>query len=86
MTHKPEIFADKRYPKHLDMYVFHMSRWISQARDEQETIDRVEFCTREFGGEFTAYAMAMLSLPKIKGITKESTEYTDFLKQKKTIH
>ena len=36
MTHKPEIFADKRYPKHLDMYVMMMSRWISLAKDEQE--------------------------------------------------
>ena len=86
MTHKPKIFADKRYPNHLDMYVMIMSRWISLAKDKQETIERVEFSTREFGGEFTAYAMAMLSLPKIMGITKESTEYTDFLKQKKTIH
>ena len=86
MTHKPEIFADKRYPKHLDMYVFHMSRWISQAKDEQETIQRVEFCTREFGGEFTSYAMAILCIPKLMDMTKDSTEYTDFLKQKKTIH
>ena len=86
MTHKPEIFADKRYPKHLDMYVFHMSRWISRAKDEQETIERVEFSTKEFGGEFTAYATAMVYLPKLMDMTKDSTEYTDFLKQKKTIH
>ena len=84
MTKKPEIFADKRYPKHLDMFVFHMSRWISQARDEQETIERVEFSTKEFGGEFTSYAMAMLCLPKIMDMTKHTVEYTDF--HKKTIN
>ena len=81
---KPEIFADKRYPNHLDMYVMIMARWISQAKDEQETIERVEFSTTEFGGEFTAYAMAILCLPKLMDMTKHTMEYKDF--NKKTIN
>ena len=78
MKTKPEIFADKRYPKHLDSYVFHMARWISQAKDEEETIERVEFSTREFGGEFTSYAMALLCIPKLMDMTKGTIEYKDF--------
>ena len=84
MSKKPEIFADKRYPNHLDMYVFHMARWISTAKDEQETIKRVEFSTREFGGEFTSYAMAILCIPKLMDMTKHTVEYKDF--NKKTIN
>ena len=78
MSKKPEIFKDERYPKHLDMYVFHMARWISQAKDEQETIERVEFSTKEFGGEFTSYAMAILCIPKLMDMTKHTVEYKDF--------
>jgi len=84
MNKKPEIFTDKRYPKHLDQYVFHMARWISQAKDEQETIERVEFSTHEFGGEFTAYVMAILCIPKLMDMTKHTVEYKDF--NKKTIN
>jgi hypothetical protein len=78
MTHKPEIFKDKRYPNHLDMYVMIMARWISQAKDEAETIERVEFSTNEFGGEFTSYAMALLCIPKLMDMTKHTVEYKDF--------
>ena len=84
MNKKPEIFADKRYPKHLDMYVMIMARWISQAKDEQETIERVEFSSNEFGGEFTSYAMALLCIPKLMDMTKHTVEYKDF--NKKTIN
>ena len=84
MNKKPEIFADKRYPNHLDMYVMIMARWISQAKDEQETIERVEFSTKEFGGEFTAYVMALLCIPKLMDMTKHTVEYKDF--NKKTIN
>ena len=78
MTHKPEIFKDKRYPNHLDMYEMIMARWISQAKDEAETIERVEFSTKEFGGEFTSYAMAILCIPKLMDMTKHTVEYKDF--------
>jgi len=78
MTHKPEIFKDKRYPNHLDMHVMIMARWISQAKDEAETIERVEFSTNEFGGEFTSYAMALLCIPKLMDMTKHTVEYKDF--------
>jgi hypothetical protein len=84
MTHKPEIFKDKRYPNHLDMYVMIMARWISQAKDEAETIERVEFSTKEFGGEFTSYAMAILCIPKLMDMTKHTQEYKNF--NKKTIN
>ena len=84
MSKKPEIFKDERYPKHLDMYVFHMARWISQAKDEQETRQRVEFSTKEFGGEFTSYAMALLCIPKLMDMTKHTVEYKDF--NQKTIN
>jgi len=75
---KPEIFKDNRYPNHLDMYVFHMARWISLAKDEQETIERVEFSTREFGGEFTSYAMAILCIPKLMDMTRDTMEFKEF--------
>ena len=78
MSKKPEIFADKRYPNHLDMYVFHMARWISTAKDEQETIERVEFSTKEFGGEFTSYAMAILCIPKLMDMTRDTMEFKEF--------
>jgi len=84
MTHKPEIFKDKRDPNHLDMYVMIMARWISQAKDEAETIERVEFSTKEFGGEFTSYAMAILCIPKLMDMTKHTQEYKNF--NKKTIN
>ena len=60
------------------MYVMIMARWISQAKDEQETIQRVEFSTREFGGEFTSYVMAILCIPKLMDMTKHTIEYKDF--------
>ena len=78
MSKKPEIFKDNRYPNHLDMYVFHMARWISLAKDEQETIERVEFSTREFGGEFTSYAMAILCIPKLMDMTRDTMEFKEF--------
>ena len=78
MSKKPEIFKDKRYPNHLDMYVFHMARWISTAKDEQETIERVEFSTKEFGGEFTSYAMAILCIPKLMDMTRDTMEFKEF--------
>ena len=84
MSKKPEIFKDKRYPNHLDMYVMIMARWISQAKDEQETIQSVEFSTNEFGGEFTAYVMAILCIPKLMDMTRHTVEYKDF--HKKTIN
>ena len=60
------------------MYVFHMARWISLAKDEQETIERVEFSTREFGGEFTSYAMAILCIPKLMDMTRDTMEFKEF--------
>jgi len=78
---------DINFPKHLTPEIVHTALYIHNAPDKAETIARVKYCTKQIGEEAMSYAMALLVMPTLMDMTKETQEYQDFLaSRKKTIN
>ena len=78
---------DINFPKHLTPEIIHTALFIHNAPDKAETITRVKYCTKQIGEEAMSYAMALLVMPTLMDMTKETQEYKDFLaSRKKTIN
>jgi len=78
---------DISFPKHMTPEIVHASLYVHNAKDKQETITRVKFCTKQIGEEAMSYAMALLVMPWLMEQGKDSTLYKDFIaSRKKTIN
>ena len=78
---------DISFPKHLTPEIIHSALFVHNAPTKEETMTRVEYCAKQIGDEAMSYAMALLVLPYLMNLTRDTTDYKDFLtKRKKTIN
>jgi hypothetical protein len=73
---------DINFPKHLTPEVVHAALYIHNAKDKEETHQRVEHCAKLIGDELMSYAMSLLVLPYLMDMTKNSPEYNEWLENK----
>ena len=88
MTTKPKAFGKDwtqgavNFPKHLTPEVIHSALFIHNADSKEETARRVEHCAKLIGDELMSYAMALLVLPYLMDMTKNSPEYNEWKQTK----
>ena len=71
------------FPKHLTPEIIHSALFISNADDKETAGKRMEYCSKQLGDEAMSYAMALLILPTLMELTKDSKEYRDFQEMRK---
>ena len=78
---------DINFPKHLTPEIIHTALFIHNAKDKEETVTRVKYCTKQMGEETMTYVMALLILPMLMNNLTETDMYKDFIaSRKKTIN
>ena len=88
MKTKPKAFGKDwtdgavNFPKHLTPEVIHSALFIHNADSKEETHKRVEHCAKLIGDELMSYAMALLVLPYLMDMTKNSPEYNEWIENK----
>jgi|TARA_R110002020_G_scaffold209873_1_gene415845 hypothetical protein len=79
--------GDLTFPKHLTPEIIHSALFIYNAQGKEEIKARVKYLTKHIGDKAVAFAMALLVLPALMDMTKETQQYKDFLtSRKKTIN
>ena len=75
-----------KFPKHLTPEIIHSALFIGNADNMEIAGQRIEYCAKQLGDEAMSYAMALLILPTLMELTKDSKEYKDFqeMRKKKT--
>jgi len=71
------------FPKHLTPEIVHTALFVHNAPTKEEVATRVKYCAKQIGDEAMSYAMALLVLPTLMDMTRDTTEYKDFLTSKK---
>ena len=71
-------WIDERAPKHLSTSVLSGALYIHNGKDVQEKVKRSEQVLNKIGPELTSYAMALLVLPQMMDMMRESDKYKDF--------
>ena len=81
-------WIDKRAPKHLSSSVLSGALYIHNGKDVQEKIERSEQVLNKIGSELASYAMALLVLPQMMDMMRDSNEYKEFADklQSTTVH
>ena len=81
-------WIDKRAPKHLSSSVLSGAIYIHNGKDVQEKVKRSEQVLNKIGAELAAYAMALLVLPQMMDMMRDSNEYKEFADklQSTTVH
>ena len=81
-------WIDERAPKHLSSSVLSGALYIHNGKDVQEKVKRSEQVLNKIGAELAAYAMALLVLPQMMDMMRESSEYKEFADklQSQTVH
>ena len=81
-------WIDKRAPKHLSSSVLSGALYIHNGKDVQEKVKRSEQVLNKIGAELASYAMALLVLPQMMDMMRDSREYKEFADklQSQTIH
>ena len=81
-------WIDKRAPKHLSSSVLSGALYIHNGKDVQEKIERSEQVLNKIGSELASYAMALLVLPQMMDMMRDSNEYKEFADklQSQTVH
>ena len=74
----------QKLPKHLDPEIWKAALFIDYAEDKQEAQKRIEFLLKKKGDEFMAYTMAILCLPQLMEMVKDSKEWIDHFNKKET--
>ena len=70
-------WIDKRAPKHLSSSVIAGALYIHNGKDAQEKIRRTDKVLNTIGAELTAYALALLVLPQMMDMMRESPDYKE---------
>ena len=71
-------WIDKRAPKHLSTTVLSGAIYIHNGKDTQEKLDRTEQVLNKLGSKLAAYSMALLVLPQMMDMMRDSQEYKEF--------
>ena len=71
-----------KFPKHLTAKIIHSALFIYNADCEEETIKRVDYLTKQMGDKEIIYVMALLILPTLMDMTRDTKEYKTFLEDK----
>ena len=81
-------WIDKRAPKHLSSSVLSGALYIHNGKDVQEKVKRSEQVLNKIGSELASYAMALLVLPQMMDMMRDSNEYKEFADklQSHTVH
>ena len=81
-------WIDERAPKHLSSSVLSGALYIHNGKDVQEKVKRSEQVLNKIGAELAAYAMALLVLPQMMDMMRDSNEYKEFADklQSQTVH
>ena len=81
-------WIDKRAPKHLSSSVLSGALYIHNGKDTQEKLERSEQVLNKIGTELASYAMALLVLPQMMDMIRESPDYKEFADklQSQTVH
>ena len=81
-------WIDKRAPKHLSSSVLSGALYIHNGKDTQEKIERSEQVLKKIGPELASYAMALLVLPQMMDMMRETNKYKEFADklQSHTVH
>jgi len=78
---------DINFPEHLTPEIIHSALYIYNSDCKEDTVKRVEYLTKKIGDKAMAFAMALLVMPTLMDMTKETQQYQDFLaSRKKTIN
>ena len=75
--------GDIKFPKHLTPEIIHSALFIGNADNMESAGHRIEYCAKQLGDEAMSYAMALLILPTLMELTKDSKEYKDFQEMRK---
>ena len=70
-------WIDKRAPKHLSTTVLSGALYIHNGKDTQEKVERTDQVLKKIGKELTAYALALLVLPQMMDMMRESPDYKE---------
>ena len=71
-------WIDERAPKHLSSSVLSGALYIHNGKDVQEKVKRSEQVLNKIGTELASYAMALLVLPQMMDMMRESDKYKEF--------
>ena len=81
-------WIDKRAPEHLSSSVLSGAIYIHNGKDVQEKLDRTEQVLNKIGKELTSYVLALLVLPQMMDMMRETNKYKEFADklQSTTVH
>ena len=81
-------WIDERAPKHLSSSVLSGALYIHNGKDAQEKTERTQHVLNKIGKELTSYVLALLVLPQMMDMMRESPDYKEFADkfQAHTIH
>ena len=88
MSTKSKGWIDERAPKHLTSSVLSGALYIHNGKDVQDKLNRTEQVLKKIGPELASYAMALLVLPEMMDMMRESPGYKEFANklQSQTVH
>ena len=76
--------TDIKIPKHLDIKIWKAALYIENAATKEEASNRIDELLKEEGDEFMAYCMAILCLPQLMNMVRDTKQYQNHFKDKKT--
>ena len=76
--------TDIKIPKHLDIKIWKAALYIENSESKEEASNRIDELLKEEGDEFMAYCMAILCLPQLMRMVKDTKEWKDHFKEKQT--
>ena len=81
-------YLDKIAPEHLSSSVLSGALYIHNGKDTDEKLERSEQVLNKIGTELASYAMALLVLPQMMDMMRDSREYKEFADklQSTTVH
>ena len=71
-----------KFPKHLTAKIIHSALFIYNADSNEETIKRIDYLAKQIGDKDMTYVMALLILPQLMDMTRDTKEYKTFLEDK----
>ena len=88
MSIKSKEYIDRIAPEHLSSKVLSGALYIHNGKDTDEKLERSEQVLNKIGSELASYAMALLVLPQMMDMMRDSNEYKDFADklQSQTVH
>ena len=74
--------GELNFPKHLTAKIIHSALFIYNADCNEETIKRIDYIAKQIGDKEMTYVMALLILPQLMDMTRDTKEYKTFLDER----